>query len=69
LWDATLELVQQVVPQRVEAIGRNHLSRVLEVDELEVAMRELKNEKFLGLGGFPLEFHKKMWYVVGVLCT
>jgi hypothetical protein len=30
---------------RVEALERNYLSRVLDLNELEVSMKEIKNEK------------------------
>jgi hypothetical protein len=38
-----MELVYQVVPRRVEGLERNYLSRDLGMDELEAAMKELKN--------------------------
>jgi hypothetical protein len=45
---------------------RVYLSRELELDELEAAIRELKIEKFPGPDGLPVEFYKQMWYVVGL---
>jgi hypothetical protein len=53
-----MELVHQVVSQRVEALKKNYISRQLELDELDATMKELKYEKSLGLDGFPIKFYK-----------
>lgn len=54
------------VIQRVEALERNYLYRELDLDELEVGMKEIKNEKSPRPDGFLIEFCKQMWHVVDI---
>jgi hypothetical protein len=65
LQDASMEVVKQVVPKKVVPCESIILSRELELDELDTAIRKLKNNKSPGLDGLIVEFYKQMWHAVG----
>jgi hypothetical protein len=65
--EVALELVCQVVPQRFEALERSFISKEIMLDELEMAMKDLKNDKSLVLDGFLIEFYKHVVCVVPCL--
>lgn len=45
LHDISMELVQQIIPQKIESYEQVYLSRALELDKLAAAMKELKDAK------------------------
>lgn len=59
-----MKLVKRVVLRKIETHERDYLSSELELDELEVAMKELKNEHRTGPNGLSVELYKKMSIVV-----
>ena len=40
------------------------LDRVIDMDKLSTAMRQLKNNKSPGTDGLPVEFYKKFWPLI-----
>ena len=40
---------------------KNSMDRVLDLEDLESAMRQLKSNKALGTDGFPVEFYRTFW--------
>ena len=52
---------------KLENLDHLALDRVLDQDELEAAMRQLKSNKSPGSDGLPVEFYKWFWNLIGAL--
>ena len=46
---------------------RSHLDRVLDLDEIKKAVKQLKSNKTLGTDGLPIEFYREFWNELKIL--